>query len=104
MFSHPAVGRQYMDLPVVAPGIRCQQGIDHCPWRIAGSQTGHAMDGIHRIDQRLRGQRANPGFKMDRQRPDREEPRGDGGTQRSGDGITGEDRPCHVQIPSSRRD
>ena len=93
-----------MQLPVVATGIlRQQRGRDGIG-RLAGAQPRHPSRCIHRVDQRLRGQRRDAALDMDRQRTDREEARRHRGAQRAGRRITHQNGPGHADDPRRSAD
>ena len=61
------------------------------------------MDGIHGADQRLNSQEGGPALEVDAQAAGDEKARGDGGAQRAGRGIAGEDGPSHAAALATRR-
>src|ERR1700735_5642564 len=80
---------------MAAAGIRGEQGgSDGVRW-FAGAKPGHAVQRVHRVDQRLRGKCSQAALHMDRQRTDREEARRDRGAQRTGRRVARQNGPCH---------
>ena len=86
---------QYEQLPVFAPGIGSEQGGREMAGRLAQAQARHAVDGIHRVDQRLRRQSTDAALDMNADGADGEETGGHGGAECAGGGIASEDGPGH---------
>ena len=84
-----------MELPRLPPGIAGEQRRGHVVRRLARPQARHAVDGIHRVDQRLRRERRDAALHMDGERADGEEARRDRRAERAGRGIARQDGPGH---------
>ena len=99
MLRDAALRVDHVQLAMVAPGIRRQQRGGDGVGRFAGAQPRHAGRRIHRVDQRLGGQRRDAALDMDRQRADGEEARRHRRAQRAGGRITHQNGPGHVPHP-----
>ena len=95
MRRDPADGVKQVYLTVRPPCVAGQQVRDHVLWRGPRAKPGHSLHGIHRVDQRLRRQRADPALDVDRQGAHGEESCRDGGPKFAGGGIAGQDGPSH---------
>ena len=62
-----AAGVEDVELALVAQRVRAHQAVQHILSRLAGTQAGHGVDGVHRVDQRLGGQGGDTALDMDAQ-------------------------------------
>ena len=95
--GHATLGILQMQLPRFAPGISGEQRLEHRLRREPIAQQAQSARPIHRIDQCLRGQRADLAIGMRTERTDRKETDRDGNAESAGNGIAGNDRLGHVE-------
>ena len=90
VLGDPPLRVQDMELAVVHPRVGADQFAQHRRRVFPRAQPGHRGDGVHRVHQRLGGERGDPALHREGQRADGEETGGDGGAERAGRGIADE--------------